>query len=169
MMDSSNIDNNETKNETVQSTIEQVVAENVQPHLQPSGNPNESIIAPEIVPDKTSNEPVLSSRTSSDAGDQTQALPTHKETVDHEPKVDLEKDKLSVSTEDLTVSLPTKDKPEDQISCEPSSSSSTTSSSIATAEEAKQMSRRQLATVLILCFVNLLKYMDRFTIAGTRV
>jgi hypothetical protein len=167
-MDSPDIDSNETVQH--QSTIEQVVTENVQQQLQPSGNPNESIIAPAIVPDKTSNEPALSSRTSSVAGDQTQPLPTDEETVDHEPKVDLEKDKLSVSTEDLTVSLPTKDKPEDQISCEPSSSSSITSSSIATAEEVKQiMSRRQLATVLILCFVNLLKYMDRFTIAGTAV
>ncbi|XP_046461983.1 protein spinster homolog 1-like [Daphnia pulex] len=163
-MDSPDIDSNETVQH--QSTIEQVVTEDVQPQLQPSGNPNDSIKAPEIVPDKTSNEPALSSRTSSDAGDQTQPLPTHEETVDHEPKVDLEKDKLSVSTEDLTVSLPTKDKPEDQISCEPSSSSSITSSSITTVEEVKQMSRRQLATVLILCFVNLLKYMDRFTIAG---
>lgn len=167
-MDSPDIDSNETVQH--QSTIEQVVAENVQPQLQPSGNANESIIAPEIVPDKTSDEPALSSRTCSVAGDQTKPLPTE-ETVDHEPKIGLEKeeDKRPVSTQDSTVlSLLAQEKPEDSSS-EPSSSSSITSSTTTIAEEVKQMSRRQLATVLILCFVNLLKYMDRFTIAGTAV
>jgi len=30
-----------------------------------------------------------------------------------------------------------------------------------------ELTRRQLATIYIVCFVNFLKYMDRFTIAGT--
>lgn len=31
-----------------------------------------------------------------------------------------------------------------------------------------ELTRRQLATIYIVCFVNFLKYMDRFTIAGIR-
>lgn len=44
--------------------------------------------------------------------------------------------------------------------------SSGLSSSTTSIPEVKQMTKRQLATVITLCFVNLLKYMDRFTIAG---
>lgn len=45
--------------------------------------------------------------------------------------------------------------------------STTSSISTTVVEPAKQMTSRQKATVLVLCFINLLKYMDRFTIAGT--
>ncbi|XP_057372296.1 protein spinster homolog 3-like [Daphnia carinata] len=38
--------------------------------------------------------------------------------------------------------------------------------SLKTHEEVKKMSSRQYATVIILCYVNLLKYIDRFTVAG---
>lgn len=47
-------------------------------------------------------------------------------------------------------------------------SSSRTSSMTTINEPVKQMTARQKATVLVLCFINLLKYMDRFTIAGTK-
>lgn len=54
----------------------------------------------------------------------------------------------------------------DDDKCSPSS---TRSSSVTTVviEDVKPLTRRQFATVIILCFINLLKYMDRFTIAGT--
>lgn len=54
----------------------------------------------------------------------------------------------------------TKQKPSDD-SGTPSISCSTK-----TSDEVKKMSTRQYATVIILCYVNLLKYIDRFTIAG---
>ena len=47
-------------------------------------------------------------------------------------------------------------------------SSRTSSMTTSVADPAKQMNTRQKATILVLCFINLLKYMDRFTIAGKR-
>ena len=52
----------------------------------------------------------------------------------------------------------------------PISGISTTSSSTGSIDQTKPtMTRRQLFTVIVLCFINLLKYMDRFTIAGTSI
>lgn len=36
-------------------------------------------------------------------------------------------------------------------------------------KQSKKLSSRERATLLTLCFINLLKYMDRFTIAGMQV
>lgn len=49
------------------------------------------------------------------------------------------------------------------------SSSDSSSSAVTLIQEIKPMTRRQIATVLILCFVNLLKYTDRFAIAGNKL
>lgn len=46
------------------------------------------------------------------------------------------------------------------------SSSSVTPSTTTSIHEVNTMTARQYATVISLCFMNLLKYMDRFTIAG---
>ena len=50
-----------------------------------------------------------------------------------------------------------------------SSSSASTSSTNVDVRQASphHVTRRQIITVSILCFVNLINYMDRFTIAGT--
>ncbi len=44
--------------------------------------------------------------------------------------------------------------------------SSSSSSSSTSGETTTGMTKRQICTVLILCFINLINYMDRMTIAG---
>ena len=143
-----------------QSTTEQADVEDVKPQIELSENPTKTLIEPEVVSTTKSDSP-LPSPTSSLAGVETKSLPTE-EIIYCGPEIDKEKDKLPVLSEDSSFSIPTKEMPKESSG----SSSSSMTSSTTTIEEVKQMSRRQLATVLILCFVNLLKYMDRFTIAG---
>ena len=48
----------------------------------------------------------------------------------------------------------------------PISDSSTNSSSVEVRPAERHLTKRQIITVSILCFVNLINYMDRYTIAG---
>jgi len=47
-----------------------------------------------------------------------------------------------------------------------SASTSSTAVDVGRGSESSSISKRQIITVAILCFVNLINYMDRFTIAG---
>jgi hypothetical protein len=163
-MDSPDIADTTTETGQHQSTIEQFDVEDVKPQMQLSENQDKSTIEPaEFVSSTNSDSPLTPS---SVAAKESKTLTT--EESFGEPTIDQEKEvnKLPVISDDSSLSIPTKEMPKNGSDDEPSSSMT---SSTTTIEEVKQMSKRQITTVLILCFVNLLKYMDRFTIAGTAV
>lgn len=164
-MDSPDTADTTTETGQHQSTVEQSDVEDVKPQMQLSENQDKSTIEPaEFVSSTNSDSPLTPS---SVAAKESKTLTTE-ESVG-EPTIDQEKEvnKLPVISDDSSLSIPTKEMPKDSSSDDEPSSSMT--SSTTTIEEVKQMSKRQITTVLILCFVNLLKYMDRFTIAGTAV
>ena len=162
-MDSPDTADTTTETGQHQSTIEQADVEDVKPQIQLSEDQEKSTIEPaEFVSSTNSDSPLPSSVEAKESKTLTTEESVGEPTIDQEKEVN----KLPVISDDSSVSIPTKEMPKDSSDDEPSSSMT---SSTTTIEEVKQMSKRQITTVLILCFVNLLKYMDRFTIAGTAV
>lgn len=97
------------------------------------------------------------------------------ESLKEEPTIESLPDAKAENVTDSQIPLSSKplEIPEDisemkteMVTTETSSGSLINSSSATSIQEVKRMTKRQLATVITLCFVNLLKYMDRFTIAG---
>ncbi|KAK4005358.1 hypothetical protein OUZ56_007071 [Daphnia magna] len=104
---------------------------------------------------------------------QTQPEETQNSIVDSHQKTDSYKQSLSSSSSTSFVAASvfnvyTGDSSLDSTKQKPSDDSGTPSISCPTktSDEVKKMSTRQNATVIILCGFNLLKYIDRFTIAG---
>ncbi|XP_032786520.2 protein spinster homolog 1 isoform X2 [Daphnia magna] len=104
---------------------------------------------------------------------QTQPEETQNSIFDSHQKTDSYKQSLSSSSSTSFVAASvfnvyTGDSSLDSTKQKPSDDSGTPSISCPTktSDEVKKMSTRQYATVIILCYVNLLKYIDRFTIAG---
>lgn len=161
-MDSKDADAEVTGNH--QSTIEQVHIEDEKPEALVDQNPERQLVEPvNDKPDGADNKSLSSKRLNSASHEEVVHEKTAESDADVQPPVQADEEKMFPlsNKEDLT-SIGHEKK---LTGSSATSSSRTTSTS--SIEEVKQMTRRQKVTVIILCFVNLLKYMDRFTIAGT--
>ncbi|XP_045032416.1 protein spinster isoform X2 [Daphnia magna] len=146
-----------------QSVIDQIHIEDEKPEAQKDEKPEQQLVEPVDHKHDNADNKSLSSRRSNSIGVEEN---THKTTAESDTDV---KPSIQVD-EEKSSSLPIKKDStsigkEEKLNDSRASSSSMTSSATSI-EEVKQMTKRQYMTVIILCFVNLLKYMDRFTIAG---
>uniref|UniRef100_A0A0P6F5L0 Integral membrane efflux protein efpa n=2 Tax=Daphnia magna TaxID=35525 RepID=A0A0P6F5L0_9CRUS len=146
-----------------QSVIDQIHIEDEKPEAKKDEKPEQQLVEPVDHKHDNADNKSLSSRRSNSIGVEENTHETTAESdTDVKPSIQVDEEKSS--------SLPIKKDStsigkEEKLNDSRASSSSMTSSATSI-EEVKQMTKRQYMTVIILCFVNLLKYMDRFTIAG---
>ncbi|KAI9560814.1 hypothetical protein GHT06_011766 [Daphnia sinensis] len=143
-----------------QSVIDQAHIEDERTEAKIDEKQEQQLVEPVDHKQDSADNKSLSSRGSNSIGvEENTHVTTAESDTDIKPSIQVDEEKSSsLSTREDSI------KEEKLIdSC---ASSSSTSSSATSIEEVKQMTKRQYITVIILCFVNLLKYMDRFTIAG---
>ncbi|XP_045032415.1 protein spinster homolog 1 isoform X1 [Daphnia magna] len=146
-----------------QSVIDQIHIEDEKPEAQKDEKPEQQLVEPVDHKHDNADNKSLSSRRSNSIGVEENTHETTAESdTDVKPSIQVDEEKSSsLSTKEDLTSIGKEEKLNDSRA-----SSSSMTSSATSIEEVKQMTKRQYMTVIILCFVNLLKYMDRFTIAG---
>lgn len=146
-----------------QSVIDQIHIEDEKPEAKKDEKPEQQLVEPVDHKHDNADNKSLSSRRSNSIGVEENTHETTAESdTDLKPSIQVDEEKsssLSIKKDSTSIGK------EEKLNDSRASSSSMTSSATSI-EEVKQMTKRQYMTVIILCFVNLLKYMDRFTIAG---
>ncbi|XP_057372609.1 protein spinster-like [Daphnia carinata] len=142
-----------------QSVVEQIHTEDERPEAKIDEKPEQQL---DHKHDNADNKSLSSKRSNSIGVEESTHVPTAESDADIKPSIQVDEEKSSsLSIKEDSISIGKEEKLTDSHASSASMTSSATS-----IEEVKQMTKRQYMTVIILCFVNLLKYMDRFTIAG---
>ncbi|KZS02983.1 Protein spinster [Daphnia magna] len=146
-----------------QSVIDQIHIEDEKPEAQKDEKPEQQLVEPVDHKHDNADNKSLSSRRSNSIGVEENTHETTAESdTDVKPSIQVDEEKSS----SLSIKKDSKSIGKEEKLNDSRASSSSMTSSATSIEEVKQMTKRQYMTVIILCFVNLLKYMDRFTIAG---